>query len=194
MLGKTILERIEEIPLGEPFSPAQFLDLGPRKRVSQVLARLAEKEVIMRVIRGVFVRPKVSKIVGKVRPTTLKVVELITKGDTIQVHGAEAARRMELSTQVPMRPVYLIPGPSRVFYIGKLQVTLRKTSRRKLLLAGRPAGLALTAMWYLGKGELTPKIVGKIRRTLGEEEFEALKSVVHLMPWWMRKAMEEHEN
>jgi hypothetical protein len=188
-----IRQRIEETPTGEPFTPSEFLAYGTRAAVDQALSRLVKAELIMRVIRGVFVRPRISPVVGKVRPTPLKVAELITKGDTIQVHGAEAARRMELSTQVPMRPVYLIPGPSRVFYLGKLKVTMRQTSRRKLLLAGRPAGLALTAMWYLGKREVTPTLVGKIRRKLGAEEFEALKSVINLMPAWMRAAMLENE-
>jgi hypothetical protein len=191
--AELIRQRIEEIPIGEPFTPAEFLAFGTRAAVDQTLSRLVKAELIMRVIRGVFVRPKINPFIGKVNPSPLKIAELITKGDTIQVHGAEAVRRMELSTQVPMRPIYLIPGPSRVFYLGKLKVTMRQTSRRKLLLAGRPAGIALTAMWYLGKREVTPTLVGKILRKIGAEEFEALKSVINLMPAWMREAMLENE-
>jgi hypothetical protein len=184
---------IREMPVGEPFTSSEFLGLGPQEAIEETLSKLAKIEAIMRVTRGVFVRPKTSQLVGKISPTPLKVVELLTKGETIQVHGAEAARRMELSTQVPMRQSYITSGPSRTIRMGKREISVRHISPRKLLLAGRPAGLALTAMWYLGKGEVTPKLVGKIRRKLGAEEFEVLKSVINDMPAWMRAAMNENE-
>ena len=60
---------------------------------------------------------------------------------------------------------------------------------RKLALAGRPAGLALAAMWYLGKTEVTPALVEKIRRKLGSSEFEVLKSATSSMPAWMSDAI-----
>lgn len=181
------------MPLGEPFTPAEFLDLGARKSVAMILARLAKTDLLKRVTRGFFVRPRISQVVGRISPTPLKVAELISTGEIIQVQGAEAARRLELTTQVPMAPIFVTPGPSRMFHMGKLAVELRHISQRKLLLAGRPAGIALTVMWYLGKREVTPRIVGKIRRKLSEEEFEALKSVMASMPPWMRDAMLENE-
>lgn len=44
---------------------------------------------------------------------------------------------------------------------------LQHVAQRKLNLAGRPAGLALAAMWYLGKKEVTPALIEEIRRKLG---------------------------
>jgi hypothetical protein len=37
-------------------------------------------------------------------------------------------------------------------------------------------------MWYLGKMEVTPALVEKIRRKLGASEFEVLKSATSSMP------------
>jgi len=47
---------------------------------------------------------------------------------------------------------------------------------------GRPAGLALAAMWYLGKTEVTPSLVDKIRHKSVPNEFEALRAATSAMP------------
>ena len=48
-------------------------------------------------------------------------------------------------------------------------------------------------MWYLGKKEVTPALVEKIRRKLGSSEFEVLKSATHSMPAWMSDAIFRNE-
>ena len=186
-----IRQRIEEIPVGEPFTPAVLLGCGTRASVDQTLSRLVKAGMIERVARGVFVRPEVSRFVGKVMPEPQRVAETIAKatGAVVQVHGAEAVRRLELSTQVPTQPMFATSGPSRRVRMGKMEIRLQHVCQRKLALAGRPAGLALAAMWYLGKKEVTPGLVEKIRRKLGSSEFEILKSARSSMPAWMSDAI-----
>jgi len=189
--AKLIRERIEAMPIGEPFTPTAFLEFGTRASVDQTLSRLVKAGSIERVTRGVFVRPEVSRFVGKVSPSPLKVAETVAKttGAVVQVHGAEAARRLELTTQVPTQPVFVTSGPSKRIRVGKMEIRLQHICQRKLALAGRPAGLALSAMWYLGKTEVTPALVEKIRRKLGSSEFEVLKSATSSMPAWMSDAV-----
>lgn len=145
--------------------------------------------------RGVYVRPEVSRFVGKVTPEPLQVAKAVAKttGAVVQVHGAEAARRLELTTQVPTQPVFLTSGPSKRVRVGKMEIRLQHVCQRKLALAGRPAGLALSAMWYLGKKEVTPALVEKIRRKLGSSEFDVLKSAAGSMPAWMSDAIFRNE-
>jgi len=121
--------------------------------VDKALSRLVEEGVILRITRGVFVRPRTSRFIDDVMPDVAKIVAVIAKdrSETIQVHGAEAARRFKLSTQVPTIPVFHTSGPSRQLKIGNLVVKLVHASHRKLLLAGTRPGLALSALWYLGK-------------------------------------------
>lgn len=75
---------------------------------------------------------------------------------------------------------------------GGMEIRLHHLCPRKLALAGRPAGLAVSAMWYLGKGEVTPSVIGKIHCKLSSEEFSALKSATSLMPGWMSQAMSQY--
>lgn len=193
--AKLIRQRIEEMTAGEPFTPATLLACGTRASVDQTLSRLVKAGVIDRVTRGVFVRPEVSRFVGKVMPNPLKVAETVamSTGAIVQVHGAEAARRLELTTQVPTQSVFVTSGPSKRICVGKMEIRLQHVCQRKLALAGRPAGLALSAMWYLGKTEVTPALVEKIRHKLGESEFEVLKSAVSSMPAWMSDVIFRNE-
>ena len=73
--AELIRQRIEAMPIGEPFIPTAFLECGTRASVDQTLSRLVKAGSIARVTRGVFVRPEVSRFVGKVGPSPLKVAE-----------------------------------------------------------------------------------------------------------------------
>ena len=190
--AETIRKRVLRARRGVPFTNTRFLKLGSRASVDKTLSRLVEEGVIQRIARGVFMRPKTSRFIGNVMPDVARVVEVMARdhGETIQVHGAEAARRFKLSTQVPTMPVFYTSGPSRELKVGNLTVQLRHASHRKLLLAGKRPGLALSALWYLGKNNVDANVVGAIREGLTAEEFETLKQTD--MPAWMAGALERY--
>ncbi len=186
--AQRIRQRIQGIPLGEPFTSAEFLECGTRASVDQTLSRLIKSGGIERVARGVFVKPETNRFVGKVMPEPVKVANALAKasGSIIQIQGAEAARRLGLSTQAPLKPGYSTSGPSRVVRLGSMEIKMTHASLSKLALAGRPSGEALAALWYLGKTGVTPSVIRKIRRRLPHEEFEALRSC--RKPSWMSDA------
>jgi hypothetical protein len=190
-----VRQYIQNLPAGEPFTPAALLGMSSRASVDQALSRLVKAGAITRITRGVFVRPIESRHLGKVLPEPSKIVETMAKakGASIQVHGAEAARRFELATQTPTQPVFYTNGPSKRFRMGKMEVILRHTTSRKLAFAGRPEGLALTALWYLGKNEVTPNTIEKIRQKLSSSEFETLSAAKASMPGWMAEAFYRYE-
>lgn len=190
-----IRQHIEALPAGEPFTPATLLECGRRAAVDQTLSRLVKAGVIERVARGMFVRPEISRHVGKVPPEPARIAETIARatGSVVDIHGAEAARRLELTTQTPSQTVFNTSGRSRRIHVGKSEIQLRHVSPRKLALSGRPAGLALAALWYLGKNEVTPELIGRIRMKLPASEFQALKSATSSMPAWMSDAIFRHE-
>ena len=101
------------------------------------------------------------------------------------MNGAEAARRLELSTQMSTQSLYQTTGRTRSIRVGKSKIRLQHTSPRKMVLAGRPAGMALSALYYLGKEEVTPVIVEKIRAKLAPSEFQELRRSIEVMPSWM---------
>jgi hypothetical protein len=151
--------------------------------------------MIERLKRGVFVRPKRNPYVGMVMPSVEKIVKEIAKstGETVQVHGAEAARRLGLTTQVPTQHVFCTSGSTSRFWLGHLKVELKHVGGAKLILAGRPAGLAISALWYLGKNQVNPEVIKAIQNKLARSEYEEFKNAVPSMPAWMTDAVFRYE-
>ena len=187
---EAIRSRIRSLPTGKPFTTSRFANCGPRGAVDRALSRIVHEGDIERLSRGVFVRPRKNRFVGKVVPGISDVVQAIAKhnGETVQIHGAEAARRFGLSTQVPSAPVFHTSASSRLIRIGNITVKMIHTSnRRRLQFAGEMAGLALSALWYLGKDNVTPETVAAITAAVGSEELEKLRSAD--IPEWMAMAL-----
>lgn len=134
-------------------------------------------------------RPKVSQVIGKIPVSPLQIVMLEAKirGQKIQVHGAEAVRRLGLSTQMQMTPVYFTSGSSREVRIGKAVVQLRHASGARLQGAGCDIGLALIAMHYLGRREATTDVIARIMKRLSVREIEFLQAFD--IPKWMRRVI-----
>lgn len=86
-----------------------------------------------------------------------------------------------------MVPIYFTSGSSREVRVGKAVVQLRHATKARLQGAGSCAGLALTAMHYLGKREATTEVVAQIIKRLNEREIATLKAFD--MPKWMRKVI-----
>lgn len=182
-----IRNKLEEIPLGMPFTSRELIGLGKESNIRKVLERLVKEEEIIRVMRGIYARPKISRFVGRVPPPLESVLETITAstGEVFQVHGAEAVRQLGLSTQVPVKPMFLTNGRSRTLSVGNIEVKLKKVSQRKLILAGTLAGIAISALWYLTKEEISLKTLERIEQVLPANEFEKLTAVKASLPSWV---------
>lgn len=195
MKSKAIRERIAIQPAGEPFTPALLAGLGSRSSIDQTLARLTKQRFIERIGRGLYTVPKTSRFGLKSMPSPQTVAQTVAaaEGASIEVHGAEAARRFGFSTQVPAQPIFYTTGSSHTLRMGKLQIRLQHVAVRKLALAGRPAGQALSALWYLGRRQVTPATFERIAAKLPQVEFEALRSAKASMPAWMLEALRRYE-
>lgn len=175
----------QDLPQGQPFTPRHLSHLGTPAEMHRALKTLTEHGPLRRVCRGVYVRPLCSPWVGEVTPGPWKIAEALTHGHRLSVNGAEACVALRLSTQCPVRPLYLTDGPGHTVTVNRLRVTIKRVPAHELLLCGTPAGLALTALYYLGPHEVTGTVLEKIRTELGEEEFRHLTGLKPRMPAWM---------
>jgi hypothetical protein len=181
-----IRKHIEELPLGTPFTTRAFLDLGSRAAIDQALSRLVRTGSILRITRGLFVRsPSTdSDGLGTIDAATVANVLAAASGDLFSVHGVHALRYLGLSTQSLEDKVILhTNGSSRHLRLAGFEVELRRTAPRKLVLAGRPAGLALSALLYLGKAGATMQTLASIRESIGLGEYDALRKCRRLPGW-----------
>jgi len=193
--SQAIRERIATHPTGEPFTPALFAGLGSRAAINQTLMRLTQAGSIERIGHGLYLAPEASRFGIKTLPSPERVAQTIAQaeGAKVEVHGAEAARRLGLTTQMPAQPIFYTTGSSRAIRLGKLRVKLQHVAPRKLVLAGRPAGQALSALWYLGRHQVTAGTFGHIAQALPSGEFQALREAKPSMPSWMAEALNRYE-
>jgi hypothetical protein len=189
-----ICSHVQSIPLGQPFSAAAFNVLAANDNVRQILCRLIKRGKLARIARGIFVRPKEVAYVGAVLPTAELVAKTIaqTSGETIAPHGAEAARILQLSTQVPMQRIFYTSGNSRCIKLGgedggggSGEIVFKHVSARKLACAGTITGLVISALWYLGKENVNNSVIEKVKQRLSPEQFSALYEHLSNMPIWM---------
>lgn len=185
---RSVSEHIETIaktlPEGAVITAKGLLHLGSRAAIDQALSRLAREGRLMRVARGAYVRPVEGRF-GSRPPEPAMVVEAYAalKGETIATSGAAAANALGLTTQVPVREIYLTSGPSRTLRIGAQNVELRHAPAWHLALAERPAGAALRALAWLGP-EHSGKAVRALKKRLPEAERRAIAAAIPRLPSW----------
>ncbi len=188
---ESIQKRIEALPKGEPFTSSELLAPNAgRSLVDKQLFKLNKTGVIQRVARGVYVKPRENRFVGKVMPGLMEVVQAkVGAGIKIAPTGAQAANHFGLTTQVPMSPMFYTSGFPKQFRFGQQLVKLIPVSHRKLVHAGTTVGLAISALWYLGEKEVTPEVIYKVKVQLTETEYSQLKNSIQDMPEWLVKKL-----
>ena len=174
-----------ESPEGTLLCPSALLHLGSRSAVDQALSRLARKGILMRICQGVYVRPIQTRF-GPRPPAFAKVIASLSGlwGETIVPCGGMAANSFGLTTQVPLRTVYLTSGANRQLKFGELAVELRHAPRWQLVAPHRPAGDAVRALAWLGPEEVEAGLEA-IRPKLSAEDMRELAASRAVMPAWM---------
>jgi ribosomal protein S19E (S16A) len=186
-----IVERIESLPKGELLLPTDFSDLGSSEAVRIALFRLEKEGVINRVAQGIYVRPKISELIGVLIPSAEEVAEAIAKRDRIRTlpTGSYALNALGLSTQVPMNIVLLTDGSPREIKVGKRKIKFKKTTPKNLLAKGKISRLVIQALKEIGNGKVTAEEEKKIIDLLKKEDIKDLKHDIELAPVWVQKIM-----
>ena len=184
-LPSQIKSQAARSPEGTLLCPSALLHLGSRTAVDQALSRLARKGEIMRVCQGVYVRPVQTRF-GPRPPTAEKVITSLSTlwGETIVPCGGAAANALGLTTQVPVRSVYLTSGTNRKLTLGGLTVELRHAPRWQLAAPHRPAGEAVRALSWLGPDEVEDGLYA-IGQKLSAEDLQELAASRPVMPAWI---------
>lgn len=183
-IAAAVRHKVAHIPKGQPFVLGRVAGVGSRSAVSKALADLVRKGVIRRVIPGVFVRPEFSRLLGE-SPVNLKeVVSVVARarGETLQIHGSEAARHFRLSTQMQIVATYYTSGPTRTFQLGQSKLSLVHARPEVLQHAGTHVGAAISLLYYLAEEEASETSLRAITCRLNSSELETLRSCT--LPKW----------
>ena len=188
-LPSRIMEHAEALPEATPLCPGNLLHLGNRAAVDQALSRLARSGKLLRICQGVYMRPIETRF-GQCAPSIHKALAALSAlwGETIVPSGGSAANCLGLTTQNPVRSVYLTSGPSHRLHFGAHPVELRHAPRWQLRAPYRKAGQVIRALAWLGPEEIEDGL-DAVLPSLSVEDLNELSAARAVIPIWMAEPM-----
>jgi hypothetical protein len=186
-----IAAALKTYPKGSVLFVDDFLDYGNPESVKKALFRLKEKGVLLRLAHGIYLYPKVDKELGVLFPSTEEIAKAIARRDKARIvlTGVQALNKLGLSTQVPMKVVYLTDGAARTVKVGKRTITFKKASPKNLSVKGEISGLAIQALKTIGQNKVDAETIEKIQAILKNEKKENIINDAKLSPAWINKIL-----
>jgi uridine kinase len=186
-----IAEILKSHPKGSVLFVDDFLDYGNPESVKKALLRLKEKEILFRLAHGIYLYPKIDKQLGVLFPSTEEIAKAIARRDKARIvlTGVHALNKLGLSTQVPMKVVYLTDGAARSIKVGKRTITFKNTSPKNLLAQGEISTLVIQALKTIGQSKVDDETISKIKILLKKEKTENIMNDAKLAPAWIKKLL-----
>jgi hypothetical protein len=190
-IDNKVINRICGHGKGWVFTPAHFSDLGSRDAVASALRRYRQSGLIRQLARGLYDYPRTDPKLGTLTPSPDAVAAALAGRDAfrLQPSGAYAANLLGLSTQIPMKILYLTDGRSRTVRIGKKQIILKRTTPRNMATAGRISGLIIQALRHMGRQHVGDDVIDQLDRRLDANARKQLLKDVRSAPAWIADIM-----
>jgi hypothetical protein len=171
------------LPKGVIFSTRQLLNFGSRAAVDQCLCRLVKNGDIRRLAWGLFMRDYIDVPM----PSAFLIATEKAKafGKEIALAGTEAARLLGVVASGERKTTYAINGRSSSFKYQKMRIYFKGISARKFSLGDNPIGLAIKALWQLGKGKCQYKDIRLVSLNFHRAQRQQFRLSRHLMPTWL---------
>lgn len=145
---------------GEIIFPADFLELGSPEANLMALSRLTDQNKIVRLAKGIYVKPRIDEQLGPVLPSLEEIAHAIAEKEHVIIRptGSYALNKLGLSTQVPTKVVFLTNGSRRQIRIGKGILTFKPTTPKNLAAKNELVFLAIQSLIELGEQKTTDKV------------------------------------
>lgn len=183
-----ILTKFKKAKGGTLFFSDNFASIGQPKAIHKALERLTHKNEIIRIAKGVYIKPKTDPIVGIIYPNIEAIAEAIAKRDKAKIvpTGSYALYKLGLSTQIPMNIVFFTDASARKINIGKQRIQFKKASAKSLAAIGEISKLVIQALKAIGKDAINETDILKIQTILKQEKPYHLQHDAAIAPVWMR--------
>lgn len=171
--SKQIESRIKKAKGGTVFVGSDFVDIASSETVRRNMNRLVEQGIIRRVIKGIFEKPKFSKLLGEYVATDPdEVAEALARAYqwTIIPCGDTALNMLGLSTQVPAVWCYFSDGPYKTYQWNSTKIEFKRRSNKEITGLSYMTALVIQALKTLGKENVTEEVVEKLSRRLSEKD------------------------
>jgi hypothetical protein len=189
---KQITETIKKARAGQIFFNEDFRDKGTGEAVKVALHRLVKRNVLQRIARGIYAKPYYSELIEKeVTPGADEVAKAVALRDKARIipTGVYALNALGLSTQVPMKLVYLTDAAPRKMRIGKATILFKRTTAKNLSYQSELCMLVVQALKEIGIGKVRKEEENKIIGLLKKVDYSQLKHDIGIAPQWIAEIM-----
>ena len=183
-INSQIEAKVRRAKPGQIFLPSDFKDLGTSTAIRKALSRLVEQQVLVRMGQGIYATPIHDKVFGEVLPSMEEIAVTLAKKDHVKIMptGQYALNKIGLSTQVPMKMVYLTNGTKKNISLGKSSIVFQPTTTKKLAMIGTITSLLFLGLEELDLDNLSESDINKIINLLKKEDEKKLKHDLKLAP------------
>lgn len=188
--NRPLRQIIEEAPPGSVFFRTDFPQYNA-EFVGNVLTKLVDDQVIVKLAQGIYYRPKMSRF-GAVKPSITQIAESIAKRDDAKIlpAGETVLNELGLSTQVPMTYTFLTSGSGRTINLGNQNIVLKRGVPRNFAYQTTLMAYLVQAFRALGKDNIGEAELVQIRKLIRmEPKQDKLRADLALVPVWMRKIL-----
>ena len=191
VVEKEIAKALKKNKKGSILFVDDFLDYGNPESIKKALLRLKQKGLLVRLAHGIYLFPKIDKELGLLFPSTEDIAKAIARRDRARIvpTGVHALNKLGLSSQVPMKVVYLTDGAARSVKVGKRTISFKKASPKNLLAQGEISSLVIQALKTIGQKKLDNDTLKRIHLILENEKEENIVDDAKLAPAWIKKIL-----
>jgi hypothetical protein len=183
-INSQIASIVRQSTPGQVILPSDFKDFGTSTAIRKTLSRLVEQKVLVRMGQGIYVVPIQDKVFGEVLPSMEEIAVSLAKKEHVKIMptGQHALNKIGLSTQVPMKMVFLTNGTKKSITIGKSSIVFQPTTAKKLAMTGSISSLLFLGLAELDLDQLNKLEIEKIINLLKKEDVKKLKHDLKLAP------------
>ena len=188
--------KIKKSSKGKIFFADDFVKFGSSENIRKVLSRLEKEGLLERLSHGIYLLPKKDELLGTLYPTTEEIAIEIAKRDKARIAptGALALYQLGLSTQIPLKAVYLTDGAQRTINIGNRSIQFKNTAPRNLAIKDHLLMLIVQALKEIGQHKINNIHLEKLKRFALQLNSETLKSQSKFAPVWVQKTISKLRN
>ena len=172
---------------GAVFVAPDFADIADTATIRQGLKRLYQSGIIRRIIRGIYEKPKYSKLLDEyVAADPDAVAKALARCYhwTIAPCGNTALNLLGLSTQVTADWSYISDGPYKTYEWNSTKLEFKHRTNKEITGLSYMTSLVIQALKTLGRTNVTPEIIQTLSEKLSEAEKQAcLKEATESTDW-----------
>lgn len=172
---------------GTIFVTSDFADIADATAIRQCLKRLTESGQLRRIRKGIYEKPRFSKLLNEyvaVDPEAVANALARNYHWTIAPSGEAALNLLGLSTQVPAIWSFISDGPYKTVELDNTKLEFKHRTNREITGLSYKTRLVIQALKTLGEDNITPGTIEALSNRLTKKEKKTmLKEATESTDW-----------